>query len=192
MDGLVNQPKVFRFWVARCDDELIKHFDAFPDILPSPDQVELAPHFKNDLTTNGQPGTVVFSSEPPHVAQWQHGNGWEWVRSPQSKDFWLLVRPGSLPFIDDMKREIIDGWPPDMTPLERNGWVFCNHIEQAGPCGPIFFDMSCGDNLYLPTPPRGLAWKHLGRQKFHLQPKGFVDQLREPFAYLYRRRSAVQ
>ena len=119
------------------------------------------------------------------MANWQYNQGWEWVQAPASRDFWVLTRPGSLPLVGKMQ-DIVDGWPPDMTPLEKNGWVFCSHVEQAQPVGPIFFDMSCGDNLYLPSPPRGTVWRAVGKQRYHLQPKGFVDETQEPFAYVYR------
>ena len=99
----------------------------------------------------------------------------------------MLVRPGTLSFIADMTPlHLVDGFPPDMSPLEKNGWIFCNHVEQFANGGPIFFDMSCGDNLHLPAPPRGTVWRALGKQRYTLQPRGFVDQIAEPFAYLYR------
>ena len=185
LDSEAFSEEAFRFWNARCDEGLVQYFEEQPEILPEVSRLELASHYKNDLTESAQPGVVVFAGEAPHLANWQWQKKWEWIQSGACKDFWFLSRQGSLPFLHDME-ELVDGWPPDMTPLERNGWILCNHVEQRCPRGPIFFDMSCGDNLHLPSPPRGTVWRALRKQRYVLQPKLFVDEIREPFAYLYR------
>ena len=185
--------EAFYHWNVRCDERLLKYFAECQDILPNPANIELAAHYKNDLTDKAQPGTVVFCAEAPHLAQWQYNKGWDWVQSTACPDFWLLTRPGSFPLIRDMSpEELVYGWPPDMSAEEKNGWILCNHVDQTSPSrGPIFFDMSCGDNLFLPSPPRGTAWKAVRRQRYHLLPKTFVDQVQEPFAYLYKGKPAL-
>jgi len=177
--------EAFLHWAAQSDDELLSY--GWPgdekDFLPSPRSICFAPHFSLALH-NAKPGHVVFSSEPPGLAQWQHEDGWEWVQAPASKDLWVLIRPG-MDFWPDGFTWLHAGFHPGMSPEEKNGWALCHLCEQDRPRSPIFFNAGEWD-LDLPWPPRGLCWHEIQTNRFVLRPRTFESKSKEPFAFMYR------